>query len=161
MLRYSKAIMCPTSDRDQFGFVFVTLARRWRRAVDIAISAAGLTDATWAPLVHLSRSGDGVSQTELAGRIGLDTSSLVRLLDLLAEKELLERRVDPDDRRARRIVLTPAGEAEVSRIRHQLAIIERQLLADLTDDEIAAMMTGFAHIASRAEAMLEAEKPAQ
>lgn len=144
---------------DQFGFHFVTLARRWRRAVDSALLAAGLTDATWAPLIHLSQMGDGISQTELAARVGLDTSSLVRLIDLLVERELVERRIDPRDRRARQIVLTPIGIVEVEQLQGQLLAIEARLLAGIPEDQLRSMLDGFERINANARDLLEGEAP--
>lgn len=150
--------MTQTSPRDKFGFLFVTLARRWRRVIDHELAKAGLTDATWTPLIHLKEGGDDISQTELALRVGLDGSSLVRLLDLLEGKGFIERRVDSNDRRARRILLTPAGEAEVARIRAQLYCVERALLGDLDDPEMLAMVQGLEAIDQRAETILTQEK---
>lgn len=150
--------MTQTSPRDRFGFLFVTLARRWRRVIDHELAKAGLTDATWTPLIHLKEGGDDISQTELALRVGLDGSSLVRLLDLLEGKGFIERRVDSNDRRARRILLTPAGEAEVARIRAQLYCVERALLGDLDDPEMLAMVRGLEAIDQRAETILTQEK---
>jgi MarR family transcriptional regulator for hemolysin len=150
--------MTQTSPRDRFGFLFVTLARRWRRVIDHELAKAGLTDATWTPLIHLKEGGDDISQTELALRVGLDGSSLVRLLDLLEGKGFIERRVDSNDRRARRILLTPAGEAEVARIRAQLYCVERALLGDLDDPEMLAMVQGLEAIDQRAETILTQEK---
>ncbi|WP_028095181.1 MarR family winged helix-turn-helix transcriptional regulator [Pseudodonghicola xiamenensis] len=144
--------------RDRFGFLFVTQARRWRRVIDHELAKVGLTDATWTPLVHLKEGGDDISQTELAMRVGLDGSSLVRLLDLLEGKGFIERRVDSNDRRARRILLSPAGEAEVARIRAQLLRVERMLLADLDDAQIAAIVQGFEGIDRQTEAVLAQEQ---
>lgn len=142
-----------SSARAGFGFRFVVLARQWRKVIDQHLAEAGLTDATWAPLVHLSEWGEGITQTELAGRIGLDGSSLVRLLDILCERGLIERRVDPGDRRARRVFLTVTGEAEVARIRGLLIAVDAGLLADITDDEIEAVLAAFDRIALRIEAL--------
>ena len=80
------------SPHDRFGFAFITLARQWHRVVDTRLAEAGLSDATWRPLVHLAEGGDGISQRDLAARISLDTSTLVRLLDLLEARGLVERR---------------------------------------------------------------------
>ncbi|WP_226624808.1 MarR family winged helix-turn-helix transcriptional regulator [Alloyangia pacifica] len=146
-----------SSPRDRFGFAFVTLARQWHRVVDKHLAEAGLTDATWRPLVHLAEGGDGISQRDLAARIGLDTSTLVRLLDLLEARGLVERRVDPADRRARRIHLTAEGRDELARIRAMLLQAENELLGDLDDKETLAMLDGFARIAARAEAILTEE----
>lgn len=145
------------SPRDRFGFAFVTLARHWHRVVDKRLAEAGLTDATWRPLVHLAEGGDGISQRDLAARISLDTSTLVRLLDLLETRGLVERRVDPSDRRARLIQLTDEGRTELARIRAMLLQAESELLADLGDSEVTAMLDGFTRIAARAESMLAEE----
>ncbi len=91
----------PDTPRARFGVRFSMLARRWRRALDAHLVASGLSDATWVPLVHLHELGDGVTQKQLAARVGLDGSSLVRLLDILSRQGLLERRTDTADARAR------------------------------------------------------------
>lgn len=87
--------------RDRLGFLMVTLTRQWRRFVEEQLAANGLTDATWTPLLHLRAWGDGVTQKELAERVGLDGSSLVRLLDILEGKGWVERRADAADRRSK------------------------------------------------------------
>lgn len=125
------------------------LARRWRRALDERMAAIGLSDATWAPLIHLQGAGDGVNQTDLAARAGLDGSSLVRVLDILAERGLVERRADPVDRRAKRIHLTESGRALTADIREALVEAEDVLLADLTDADLAAMLEAFDRIDRR------------
>lgn len=137
------------SPRLRFGFRFVTLARQWRRRVDAELACAGLSDATWTPLIHLAEGGDDISQSTLAERVGLDGSSLVRLIDLLEARGLIERRVDPADRRARRIVLTAAGHAEVARIRSRLHAVEAEMLADLDDAALEQMLAAFARIEAR------------
>src|SRR3546814_7214069 len=97
--------------RSRFGIRFSLLARRWRQVLDAHLATAGLSDATWIPLVHLSETGGGITQKELAALVGIDGSSLVRLLDILCRKGLVERRADESDGRARRIHLTPRSEA--------------------------------------------------
>ena len=131
------------SPRFRFGLQLVGLARRWRRELDRQLAAAGLTDATWAPLVHLQVTGDGMTQTDLAALVGIEGSSLVRLLDALADKGLIERRAAETDRRAKLIVLTDAGHAAVAGIRRVLARSEAAMLGDLSEAELAAMLDGF------------------
>ena len=52
---------------------------------------------------------DGQRVRELADQVCLDASSLTGLLDRTEKLGLLERRADPEDRRALRIHLTEAG----------------------------------------------------
>lgn len=138
-----------SSPRSQFGIRFSLLARRWRRALDARLAEAGLSDATWVPLIHLQATGGGVTQKELAALVGIDGSSLVRLLDILCRQELVERRVDENDNRARLIFLTPKGEQRVTEIRRELAKGEEDMLADISDADLAAMLDHFDSIEKR------------
>src|SRR5690606_28563719 len=97
----------PVSPRARFGICFSILARRWRQGIEAHLAAMGLTDASWMPLVHLHESGGGITQKALASLIGIDQSSLVRLLDILCQQGLVERRQDETDGRARLVHLTP------------------------------------------------------
>jgi MarR family transcriptional regulator for hemolysin len=59
-------------------------------------------------LVRLDRF-EGLKQSELAEMLDLQPITLTRLLDRLCESGLIERRADPNDRRAKRLYLTPAA----------------------------------------------------
>ena len=147
--------------RDRLGFLMVTLTRQWRRFVEEQLAANGLTDATWTPLLHLRAWGDGVTQKELAERVGLDGSSLVRLLDILEGKGWVERRADAADRRSKRIFLTAEGNQAVDQIRATMLEAERSLLQDLDEAEIEAMLGSVNKVRARIEQMhLEAEERA-
>src|SRR3546814_1064441 len=93
---------------DDFGFRAALGVRRLRQAVDTELRAYGLTEATWRPLAYVGRLGDGVRQKDLATALGIEGPSLVRLLDTLERRGLVERREDDADRRARGIHLTTA-----------------------------------------------------
>ncbi|RAI00491.1 transcriptional regulator [Acuticoccus sediminis] len=146
------------SPRSLFGIRFSLLARRWRRALDAHLASAGLTAATWVPLVHLSESGGGITQKELAVLVGVDGSSLVRVIDILAREGLIERRRDESDGRARLIHLTPGGEQRVAEIYRQLAEAEREMLADLTDDDLTKMLGHFEMIERRLSGLEDARR---
>lgn len=132
-----------------FGMRFAMLARRWRQSLEASLAEAGLTDATWAPMVHLHETGGGLTQKQLAARLGIDASTLVRLLDILERQDLIVRRPDEHDGRARKVSLSPAGEDRVRHIRDLLWKQESLMLADLSDEQIVAMMQGFEAIDRR------------
>ncbi|WP_108662751.1 MarR family winged helix-turn-helix transcriptional regulator [Acuticoccus kandeliae] len=135
--------------RSRFGIRFSLLARRWRRALEVRLAEAGLSDATWVPLVHLQETGGGITQKELAARVGIDGSSLVRLLDILSREGLVERRPDEADGRVRLIFLTEEGTRRVAEIRATLETGEAEMLADISDAEITAMLDHFDKIEAR------------
>lgn len=142
--------------RSRFGIRFSLLARRWRRVIEAGLSEAGLTDATWAPLVHLKETGGGITQKDLAALVGIGGPSIVRVLDILEREGMIERRRDSADGRARLIHLTSEGETRVSAIRQELARAEAAILCDLSDEDIGGMLGHFTTIDRRITA-LEAE----
>ncbi|GGF78734.1 hypothetical protein GCM10007301_43430 [Azorhizobium oxalatiphilum] len=125
--------------RDRMGIRLALAARAWRRRLDASFSALGLTDATWAPLIHLAEHGDGITQKELAARVGLDASTLVRLIDMLETRDLVRRETDLDDRRIRHIHLTPNGHGLLAQMHAARRSLEADLLADLSDQDIATL----------------------
>jgi MarR family transcriptional regulator for hemolysin len=104
------------SPQDMIGRTIARTARLWRRAVDVRLQAYGLTEATWLPLLHVSRASGPMRQKDLALSLGLDGSTVARLLDNLQEAGLVDRREDEVDRRAKTIHLTAAAEELVTRV---------------------------------------------
>lgn len=143
-------------DRARFGVTFSLLARRWRRLIEAHLATTGLTDATWLPLVHLDATGGGLTQKELAALVGVDGSSLVRVLDILERDGLIERRRDAADGRARLIHLTESGETRVAEIQTALKTAETAMLVDLSDADLGVMLENFRAIDRR---MAERESP--
>lgn len=145
-----------TGPATDFGLIFISLARKWRQAFNLELSKTGLTETTFAPLVRLDLDGDGITQVELASRLGLDASSLVRQVDLLEQRGLISRKIDPRDRRLRRICLTEEGRMEVLRIRQQLALVDAQILAGFAPSDVAVMMDRIAQIDTRLDDLIRA-----
>lgn len=84
------------------------VARMLRTYADQRARQFGISRAQWVVLMRLHRS-EGLKQSELAEILDLQPISLTRLLDRLAQNGLIERRSDPNDRRANRLYLTPAA----------------------------------------------------
>ena len=113
----------------EFGFRVARIARRLRQAVDSELGAYGLTEATWRPLAYVGRLGEGVRQRELAAALGIEGPSLVRLLDNLERRGLIERREQKGDRRVRGIYLTAPGRELQRRVLRISDTIQQRVLA--------------------------------
>jgi MarR family transcriptional regulator, transcriptional regulator for hemolysin len=103
-----------------------------------ALASAGASLPMFTVLTQ-ARSTPGLSQTELAERVGIEGPTLVRHLDRLCRDDLVVRRRDPLDRRVTRIELTESGQArhaELAKIAHGL---DRQLRAVLGDEDCALL----------------------
>jgi DNA-binding MarR family transcriptional regulator len=73
---------------------------------------SGLSLAQSGTLLQLHRKGTcGV--TDLGDSLGVSSAAASQMLDRLVQQGLIERSLDPEDRRARRITLTDAGQQAV------------------------------------------------
>lgn len=117
----------------------IAVAQIWRREIARALADEGVSDAMVLPLVHLQRDGDGIRQGILAEQVGVDNTSIVRVLDGLEKGGLIQRSEDPSDRRAKLIHLTTEGRALASHAEKTLARIRAEFLADCAREEILGM----------------------
>jgi len=112
----------------EFAFTIMDVARMLRTYADQRARLHGISRAQWGVLVRLDRS-EGLKQSELAEILDLQPISLTRLLDRLAENKLIERRADPNDRRANRLFLAPAARP----LLEQLAELGQDMMATVLD----------------------------
>lgn len=128
-------------DLHDFARELVVVARRWRTRLDEQLKVLGLSEARWAALYWLWQSPEGLSQTVLAERAGVESPTLVRTLDLLCEAGLVERRSCAYDRRAKVVVLTPAAMPIIHQLDAVAAELRRELMAELTPQELSTALT--------------------
>jgi MarR family transcriptional regulator for hemolysin len=107
--------MLPRSLNREFSFSISDVARMIRTYADHKARQFGITRAQWVVLVRLDRF-EGLKQSELADMLDLQPITLTRLLDRLSAGGLIERRADPNDRRANRLYLTPAARPLLERL---------------------------------------------
>jgi DNA-binding MarR family transcriptional regulator len=76
---------------------------------------------------------EGWSQQALAERLQIPPSRMVAFVDALEDRGLLERRANPDDRRARAIYLTDTGRSTLERALVLAIEYERRLCGVLSE----------------------------
>ena len=124
----------------ELGPRLMAVAQSWRRVIAQALSEEGLSDASALPLALLLRQGDGIRQGELAEGLGMDGTSVVRILDNLEREGLVRRQEDSRDRRAKLVFLTEDGRRLARRTLAMFAHLRRELLAEAQPDDLAATM---------------------
>ena len=97
------------------------------KVLDLAPADAGI--------LRLLRVAAGLSQQELAARLGIHPSRLVAILDNLEKRKFVERRPNPDDRRLYSLQLTKSGEDVLGRIGKVAREHQDALLSTLSRDE--------------------------
>lgn len=128
------------------------LARVYRREIDRALAAHGLSDAKALPVLHIARLGEGVRQGVLANDLGIEGPSLVRLLDQLSAAGLVERRDDPRDGRAKTLHLTAEGRALAKVIEAAVDRVRADLLSGVEDRDLATTVRVLAAFEAAVEA---------
>lgn len=116
----------------------LTTGRQWRRVVDLSLSAYGISEAAAAPLLWIGRLGGGVRQVAIATYVGIEGPSLVRLIDQLESMDLVIRKDDPTDRRAKGLWLTAEGEMLAARMEDALDELRGRILANVDQADIEA-----------------------
>jgi MarR family transcriptional regulator for hemolysin len=112
-------------------------SRAYKSMADKVASQYSLSQATALPVLILGRLGqDGVRPGVLADALGLEPSSLVRVIDLLIDSGLVERHDDPQDRRARILQLTADGKARAAQMEEALIPFRRSVFAGVDPADI-------------------------
>jgi DNA-binding MarR family transcriptional regulator len=88
-----------------------------------------------AGVLHILRSSPGVSQQELALRLGTHPSRVVALIDRLEQRGLVERRPNADDRRQYSLFLSSQGTATLDKIGRVAREHQENLLGSLDKEE--------------------------
>jgi MarR family transcriptional regulator for hemolysin len=136
--------MTVTTKRE-IAFNINDVARLLRTYADQKAASYSLTRAKWAVLARLDRF-EGLKQNELAEMLDLQPISLTRLLDGLSENGLVERRSCPNDRRAKRLFLTPAARPLLDRLSELGENLMTTALAGLDQSETSALLTSLTTI---------------
>lgn len=118
----------------------VAAARHWRRICHCALTSYGISEACAAPLLMIVRLGDGVHQVAVAQAAGLESPSLVRLLDQLCKAGLVCRSEDPLDRRAKALSLTAEGRTLAEAIEIELVRVRREVLQGIEEADLQATL---------------------
>jgi DNA-binding MarR family transcriptional regulator len=106
-----------------------------------ALFGAGGLDLTpdqFAVLQALAEHTDLITQAQLAAELAREKTVVLRQIDSLEKRGLLERVADPDDRRKRGLVLTDEGR----RVHAAAKIIVEQLMTELVGDMPAEELRG-------------------
>ncbi len=108
---------------------------------DMSISMLGITG-------RLSRApARTLRQTALAEAMGLSLSRVSRVIDMLEQREVLERHSCPSDARATNVTLTSLGVDLTARAQHELfTFVQSAFFDTLEPDEVATLAAVFTRL---------------
>ena len=141
---------------------FGTLLKRvfylWHQVINERLRPRDVSHSQWRVVLELSRSPTPMTQTALAAELGVESPTIVRLLDRLADKGWLAREACPVDRRARLVRLTPRAQRLARELEAVVGDVRRELLHDIGVAELAGCIAALSKIEGRALAALDASR---
>lgn len=105
-----------------------------------AVPGLGVSASESMALGHLM-TGE-TTQQELGSHLGLEKSTVSRLVDGMVHKGWVEKGRDPDNRRYQKLVLTPTGRAAAERITRAMRERHDRWIASLSPQERQALAVG-------------------
>lgn len=114
--------------------------RRFRARFAERVKSTSQTEARWSALYFLWHAPDGLIQSDLAERMGVQGPTLVRLLDALEAQDLVKRTEAPGDRRAKRVRIQPSGESIVAEVDAVAAQMRDDVFASVSDEDLATTL---------------------
>lgn len=129
-------------------FLLNVAQRRLQRYVAGRSGDSGVTAAQSGLLFVLGQQ-DGVPMSEAAAALDLNPPGISGLVDRMTAAKLIQRRADPEDGRAWRLWLTPAGRAALVQTKAELARINARLTEGFSDAEIEVVARWLASFQSK------------
>ena len=118
---------------------------RMERKLEQALERHGLSLAQFDVLATLD-TGEGISQQDLAERLLVTKGNICGLIDRMETGGLVERRSDPQDRRANRMFLTRAGRALLGKAAPQQRTLLEKFMGALSAAELQRLFQYFDRI---------------
>ncbi len=131
-------------DRDML-VVMHDVARIMRTRFDRWARTYGLTRAQGVILARLNHQ-PGMTQNEMANICEVEPITVGRLVDRLEARGLIERRLDPSDRRIRRLHLLPAAGPILAAIEHYKLDLLRDITEGLDEKTLETVTEALLHM---------------
>ena len=141
----------PLTDQHRFGMQLAQLSRGWRAELDRRLVGMGLSQARWLVLLHLARFTEAPTQRELAQSVGVEGPTLARLLDSLEGQGLVSRQAVLEDRRAKKIALSPPALPIIEQIEAIANDLRIELFQGVDEEELRIAMRVHSRILANLE----------
>jgi DNA-binding MarR family transcriptional regulator len=129
----------PLPLEDSLGFQVRDLNRLMQRALAVRLAKAGVAPGAWYVLRVLWEE-DGLTQRELATRIGIQEPTMVIALRGMEQAGWITRRRNDGDRRKAHVHLTPAGRALRETLLPEARAVIAEATRGLTAEETATLL---------------------
>lgn len=118
------------------GFVVNNAAKAFQKALDLELRKnVGVTLSQWRVVASLVQQ-PGLTQKEIADKVGVEGATLVPIIDKMEKEGLLKRKPDSKDRRVNRIYLTPKADSLWNSMIECAIHIRKVSTKDISEDKL-------------------------
>jgi DNA-binding MarR family transcriptional regulator len=123
----------PHATRENLGYLLAKASQRWNEVLQEGFAEAGFPEvrASYGSVLIPLFEEDGLRMGEIARRARLSKQTMTTMVRLCERSGLVERRPDPDDRRAAQVHLTTKAKRFQPKAEEVLADLEREVVAIL------------------------------
>src|SRR5262245_24992430 len=127
--------------RENLGYLLAKASQRWNEQLQNGFADAGFPEvkASYGSVLIPLLEEDGLRIGEIARRARLSKQTMTTMVRLCERDGLVERRTDPEDRRATCVHLTVRARAFQPVAERVLARLERQVRRAIGDDQLTAL----------------------
>ena len=118
-----------------FSHLLYLTAHHWRLAVDRRLKDLGMSQATWVAVAAIARNEQPLSQSELAQELGVESATVVPLINKLVEHGLVERILTERDKRKRLLIATDKGMDLFHQVKTVADELRQEILTAITPEE--------------------------
>lgn len=144
--------------RDSIGYLIKRSQRLMQDRIEGLFADQGFTLQQWVVMMHI-RDGLALTVADLCRELHHDSGAMTRLIDQLEERQLIERRRNPQDRRVIELSLTPKGNEVITQLIHVVTDGLNVLLDDFTRDEVKILKSLLRKLIGRLEQRVPGAAP--
>jgi DNA-binding MarR family transcriptional regulator len=144
--------------RDSIGYLIKRSHRLMQERIEGLFADQGFTLQQWVVMMHI-RDGLALTTADLCRELHHDSGAMTRLIDQLEERQLVERRRNPQDRRVIELSLTDIGNETIAKL---IGIVTNALniaLDDFTRDEVKLFQSMLRKLIGRLEQLVPGAAP--
>ena len=144
-------------DQQRFALLIHRAGALWRARLDERLRPWKMTQATWRTLWVLRLGEERYNQRSLATRLGIETPTMVHIIDRMESLGLLVREPDSRDRRQKFIAITEAGLQLAEEIEGEVLAVREEMVCGIPERDLAQAIGVFERILANAGRAGEAE----
>jgi len=144
--------------RDSIGYLIKRSQRLMQDRIEGLFADQGVTLQQWVVMMHI-RDGLALTVADLCRELHHDSGAMTRLIDQLEQRQLIERRRNPQDRRVIELSLTDSGNKVITKL---IAVVTDALnvtLEDFTRDEVKMLKSLLCKLIGRLEHLVPGAAP--